>query len=143
MEDSGLAATRVLEPRLKPSLPPAPSKAVGMTPEWRNFADTVDRICALTNNYMRSQEARSWHEAQVRGWSREQAIAPDWRLLAAQGTQILQGTARLRKPPAAAALLRHWRASVALRRDLKLRAAAASSGGDWKVVTASTFGSIA
>jgi hypothetical protein len=114
--------------------PPAPSKAVGMTPEWRDFADTVDRICGLTYNYMRAQEARTWHEAQVRGWTRAQAIAADWGVVAAQGTQILQATARLGKPPAEAALFRRWRANVALRRDLKLRASAASSRGDWKEV---------
>ena len=114
--------------------PPAPSKAEGMTPEWREFADTVDRICGLTYNYMRAQEARTWHEAQVRRWSRAQAIAADWRVVAAQGTQILQATARLGKPPAETALFRRWRANVALRRDLKLRAGVASSRGDWKEV---------
>jgi hypothetical protein len=114
--------------------PPAPSKAVGMTPEWRRFADTVDRICGLTYNYMQAQEARTWREARVRGWSRAQAIAADWRVVAAQGTQILQATARLGKPPAEVALFRSWRANVALRRDLKLRASAAASRGDWRGV---------
>ena len=114
--------------------PPAPSKAVGMTPEWRDFADTVDRICGLTYNYARAQEARTWHEARVRGWSRAQAIAINWRVFAAQGMQILQATARLGKPPAETALFERWRANVALRRDLNLRAAAAASRGDWKEV---------
>src|SRR5436190_19697969 len=31
--------------------PPAPSKAVGMTPAWRSYADTADRICAISLNH--------------------------------------------------------------------------------------------
>lgn len=116
--------------------PPAPSTAVGMTTEWREFADAVDGICALTYNYMQAQEVRAGRQAAAEGWSHSRASATHWEISAAQGTQIVEATAELGEPPAEAALFERWRANVALRRDLKLKAAAAAGRSDWNLLAA-------
>src|SRR3954462_14150382 len=45
--------------------PAAPSLANGMTPEWHKYAAMVDRVCALSWNYMRVAEARAAEQARA------------------------------------------------------------------------------
>jgi hypothetical protein len=109
--------------------PPAESTAVGMTPEWRKFADAVDRICALSYNYTLVREARLRRVADRRGWSDPTWEVARLRLWSTQGTLILRATARLGKPPARPALFRRWRANVATRRAVRNATADAGVGG--------------
>jgi hypothetical protein len=110
--------------------PPVPSKASGMTPEWREFADTVDRICALSFNYALVDEARTEHLARAQGWSSARAESAVVRIWGEQTGRIVKATARLGKPPAEQALYQQWRANVGLRSDLFFSASAAAGRGE-------------
>jgi hypothetical protein len=109
--------------------PPAESTAVGMTPEWRKFADAVDRICALSYNYTLAREARLEQRAKQEGWGDPKWEVERLRLWSTQGTLILQATAKLGPPPAEADLFKRWRANVAMRRAVRNAAADAGEGG--------------
>jgi hypothetical protein len=110
--------------------PPAPSKAKNITPEWRDFADTVDRICALSFNYALADQARTQQVARARGWSGPEAEAAVVRIWAEQTSRIVKATARLGSPPARPALYQRWRANVGHRSDLFYSASAAAQRGD-------------
>ena len=109
--------------------PPAASTAVGMTPEWRKFADAVDRICGLTYNYTLAREARLRQAADRGGWSDARWETSRLRLWSTQGSLILKATARLGQPPAEAALFKRWRSNVALRRAVRNAAADEGEAG--------------
>jgi hypothetical protein len=111
--------------------PAAPSTAVGMTPEWRSFADTVDRICALSFNYAIVDQARTERLANAQGWSNPQAEAAVVRVWAREDLRIHQATARIGNPPAQPALFRRWRANVAHRTGMFFDASRAASRGDF------------
>jgi hypothetical protein len=106
--------------------PPAPSKAIGMTPEWREFADTVDRICALSFNYALVDAAKTEQLARERGWSIPAAESVVVRIWGEQTGRIVKATARLGNPPAEQALYQRWRANVGHRSDLFFSASAAA-----------------
>jgi hypothetical protein len=111
--------------------PPAPSTAVGMTPKWRSFADTVDRICALSFNYAIADQARTQRTATAGGWSDAAAEAAVVRVWAREDLRIHQATARIGRPPERPFLFQHWRANVATRTALFFDAAAVASRGDF------------
>jgi hypothetical protein len=111
--------------------PPAPSTAVGMTPDWRRFADQVDRICGVTYNYMTALDARIDQVAAARGWSDAKREAANIQTSANQGVQILRATAKLGDPPARPDLFERWRANVAKRAAIKARASDAAAEGRW------------
>jgi hypothetical protein len=110
--------------------PPAASKAKGITPEWRDFADTVDRICALSFNYALADQARTVRDAKAGGWSMPRAESAVVRIWAEQTSRIVKATARLGSPPARPALYQRWRNNVGHRSDLFYGASAAAQRGD-------------
>jgi hypothetical protein len=111
--------------------PPEDSTAVGMTPEWREFADQVDRICALSFNYMKRQQARIYAIGTSRGWTRERMESSWVRWYAWQGRTILKTTAKLGQPPERNDLFQDWRANVRQRAGLQAQAAAKAAEGDF------------
>jgi hypothetical protein len=113
--------------------PPAPSTAVGMTPEWREFADEVDRICAGTYNHSRGLEAQVERTAGTRNWSDRQEEAATMAVWADQGVQIVHLTSKLGEPPERADLFAKWRSNVSQRAALKARASEAARDGRWAV----------
>ena len=54
--------------------PPAPSTAEGMTSEWREFADEVDRICATSYNQAMGLEGQIDQVAAIQDWSGEAVV---------------------------------------------------------------------
>ena len=129
-EQSGDSASRTSQ---QPAgfYPPAPSKAVGMTPQWRAFADSVDRICATSYNRSLGIDAHLRQVASLRGWSErrlEQALLGVWN---DQARTILRSTEALGEPPRRADLFARWRANVAKRAVLRRRAAQAVGQGHW------------
>jgi hypothetical protein len=111
--------------------PAAPSTAVGMTPAWRSFADTVDRICALSFNYAMVAQARTERLAELHGWSNpaaEAAVVRDW---AQEDLRIHKATAQIGTPPAQPVLFQAWRANVARRTGMFFQAARVASTGDF------------
>lgn len=111
--------------------PPAPSTAVGMTPEWRASADSVDRICAVSYNQALGIEAQLERVAALRGWSDarlEKARLGVWN---EQAMTILRSTEALGKPPKHADLFASWRTNVARRAGLRHQAAQAAGKGRW------------
>lgn len=111
--------------------PPAPSKAVGMTPQWREFADSVDRICATSYNAALGIEAQVKHVAAVRGWSDRRAEEARLKVWNDQALTILRSIEALGKPPERPDLFGRWRANVARRLALRNDAAQAASEGRW------------
>ena len=111
--------------------PPAPSRAVGMTPEWREFADQVDRICATSYNQALVVEAQMEHTAAQRGWSdsrTEKAALDVWN---DQALTILRSTKALGEPPERPDLLERWQLNVARRAAFRHSAADAVADGRW------------
>lgn len=111
--------------------PPAPSKAVGMTPEWFAFAGAVDRICAVSFNQSLVVVDQVERLAAQRGWSDgrlEHARLGIWN---DQAATILRSTKRLGEPPERPGLFARWRANVAERAALRNRAAEAAGSGRW------------
>src|SRR3954447_22266775 len=111
--------------------PPAPSKAVGMTPEWRSYADTVDRVCGLSFNQAIAQKARFELHAQAVGMTDAAAEAGVVRIWAHEDLRIHKATALLGAPPAQPRLLRSWRANVATRTGLFFDAGDAAARGNF------------
>jgi hypothetical protein len=102
-----------------------------MTPEWRSFADTVDRICALSFNYAMVDQARTERIARARRWSNPAAEAAVVRVWAREDLRIHEATARIGKPPERPVLFGRWRANVADRTGMFFSAAASASRGDF------------
>jgi hypothetical protein len=111
--------------------PPAPSTAVGMTPEWREFADAVDRICATSYNEALVLEARVEQVAAARGWSDRRAQKLRHEAWVRQGLTIVRSTAALGEPPERPDLFTRWRANVARRAALQHQAAQRAGEGRW------------
>jgi hypothetical protein len=109
--------------------PPAPSTAVGITPEWRRFADNVDRICAISFNYALAVDARTQQIARAQGWSDERWEAAVVWVWAQEDARILRATARLGPPPERPELFARWRANVARRAELFREASRAAAAG--------------
>jgi hypothetical protein len=114
--------------------PAAPSYAKGMTPEWHKYAAMVDRICALSWNYMRAVEARAARQAVAARWTQSRAAAASWRFSSDEDARIHQATSVLGQPPAEQPLFASWRANVARRSALFERASQAAEAGKWDVV---------
>jgi hypothetical protein len=110
---------------------PAPSYAIGMTPEWHTFAAMVDRVCALSWNYMRILQAEAGQVAYDRGWTQRRAAATMWKLTSAEDGRILHATAILGQPPQRQAQFARWRANVARRTALFRQASRAAGAGDF------------
>jgi hypothetical protein len=109
--------------------PPAPSTAVGMTPEWRAYAANVDRTCAVSFNYALALQARTNHVARAEGWSQprwEEAVV---RLWSQEDGRIHRATARMGPPPARPVLFARWRRNVARRTALFAQASRVSGQG--------------
>jgi hypothetical protein len=102
-----------------------------MTPEWRGFADTVDRICALSFNYAVAENARTEQRARAYGWSNPKAEAAVVRNWAEEDLRIHKATVQIGKPPARPALFQRWRANVAARTALFFDASAAAGRGQF------------
>lgn len=134
-DESAPADARVVEvtPGAAPAgfYPPAPSKAVGMTPEWREFADAVDRICATSYNEALGIEAQVDHAAKARGWSDGRAEAARLGVWNNQASTILHSTDKLGQPPERPELFSRWRANVGQRAVLREQAAQAAARGRW------------
>jgi hypothetical protein len=111
--------------------PAAPSTAVGMTPVWRRFADTVDRICALSWNYALADEARTERRANSLGWSEPLAEAAVVRVWAREDLRIHKATTQIGKPPERPVLFQRWRNNVGARTGLFFDAASAASRGNF------------
>jgi hypothetical protein len=102
--------------------PPVPSLAEGMTPEWRAFADQVDRICAYNVNRAMAGQAQIEDAMQGRDSNEiEAAIHYNW---AAGQRATFEMVADLGPPPAKPRLLERWRQNVGFRGELFTR------GGD-------------
>jgi hypothetical protein len=114
--------------------PAAPSFAKGMTPEWHKYAAMVDRVCALSWNYMRVAKARALQQAYAERWTQTHAAARTWRLTSDEDARILQATDVLGQPPAEQVLFAKWRANVARRTTLFADAGRASAAGDFGLV---------
>jgi hypothetical protein len=113
------------------SYAPAPSTAQGMTHEWHKYAAMVDRVCALSWNYMRLTQARAAQVAYENHWTERRSAAALWRLTADEDARILQATAILGQPPQEQALFASWRANVATRTKLFRRASRAAAAADF------------
>jgi hypothetical protein len=111
--------------------PPAPSTAVGMTPEWREFAFQVDRICGESYNDAVATEAQVDQIAEVRGWSDGQAEEAGLAVWNHQARTILRSTEALGAPPERPDLFSRWRSNVARRAALRNQAAEAAGQGRW------------
>lgn len=113
--------------------PPVDSKAVGMTPEWREFADSVDRICATTFNAAIQSEARVDRFAALKGWSDERAEEVRLGVWNDQAVAILRLTEALGPPPERADLLSRWRDNVGRRLGFRNQARQAAGQGRWRL----------
>lgn len=102
-----------------------------MTPEWRSYADTVDRICAMSFNYAIAENSRTEQRAEASGWSNPRAEAAVVRNWANEDLRIHEATAQIGKPPARPALFQRWRENVAARTALFFDASAAAGRGDF------------
>jgi hypothetical protein len=111
--------------------PPAPSTAVGMTPEWRAFADQVDRTCALSFNYAVSIESRVRQVAALRGWTHERTSAAVVGVWSDEDLRISAATGQMGRPPKRQELFQRWRANVSHRAVLFHDAAVAASKGEF------------
>ena len=111
--------------------PPAPSTAVGMTPEWREFAFQVDRICGESYNEAVATEAQVAQIGKLRGWNDRQAEEARLAVWNHQARTILRSTAALGAPPERPDLLSRWRSNVARRAALRNQAAEAAGQGRW------------
>jgi hypothetical protein len=109
--------------------PPAPSTAVGMTTEWRSFADSVDRICAVSFNYAMSLEAQTKQVARAGHWSDARAESAVVSLYGDEDARIGLATDKLGPPPEKPGLFARWRANVARRTALFYRASAVAGKG--------------
>jgi hypothetical protein len=114
--------------------PAAPSFAKGMTPEWHRYAAMVDRVCALSWNYMQVVKARAARQAYRERWTQNRAVAAEWRFTSDEDARILQATHALGVPPAEQALFASWQANVETRSDLFERASQAAANGNFKLV---------
>lgn len=114
--------------------PAAPSLAKQMTPEWRKYAAMVDRVCALSWNYMRAVQARAARHAFAAGWTQTRAAAATWQFSSDEDARILEATGLLGEAPAQQSLFASWRANVARRSALFQRASEAAAAGKFDVV---------
>lgn len=111
--------------------PAAPSFAKQMTPEWHTYAAMVDRICALSWNYMRAVQARAARHAFAARWTQTRAAAAMWQFSSDEDARILQATGVLGQAPAQQFLFDSWRANVARRSALFQRASEAAAAGNF------------
>jgi hypothetical protein len=119
--------------------PPAQSRAGPMTPRWRAFADSVDRVCAVDFNSAMAAQEQLEQLADAQGWNdrkAEAAIEHEWGEWQ-ERTHSLTG--QLGPPPAKPRLFAKWRANVGVRARLFHRAADAwlnGSGAEYNRVWA-------
>ncbi|CAN5446941.1 hypothetical protein BH10ACT11_BH10ACT11_13740 [soil metagenome] len=111
--------------------PPAPSTAVGMTPEWRAFADQVDRTCAVSFNYAVSIESAVRKAAREQGWGDPRAEAAIVGAWSDEDLRISAATGQMGRPPQRQDLFQRWRANVSHRAVLFHDAAVAASKGEF------------
>lgn len=123
----GPGSSRPLPPGV---YPPAPSKAEGMTPRWRAFADEVDRTCATNFNYGQLRIDQLWREARVRGVSERKTNVGAWELQAQAQTATYRGIRALGTPPAKPGLFARWRDNVGLRGRLMHRVSESLAAAD-------------
>ncbi len=114
--------------------PAAPSFAKQMTPEWHKYAAMVDRICALSWNYMRAVQARAARHAFAARWTQTRAAAASWQFDSDEDARIHEATSVLGQPPAQQSLFAAWRANVARRSALFQRASQAAAAGNFALV---------
>jgi hypothetical protein len=112
--------------------PPAPSKAGGMTPAWREYAATIDRVCAATYNYALGQLARADRRAELRNWRTARIEAAQNEIWSQQGPRIQLAARRLGAPPRRAGLFQRWLANVMTRSALFSRASHAATQAEWQ-----------
>jgi len=110
--------------------PPALSKATAMTPEWHRFAAMVDRICAVSFNYMIAEEQQTRQIAYEQHWTDSRATAAMLQLSSDEDARILRATVVLGESPEEQDLFARWRANVAERTDLYRQAGRAALGGN-------------
>ena len=111
--------------------PPAPSRAVGMTLQWRRFADTIDRVCAASFNYAMSLDSRAQQIARYRGWTDERAESVIVQIWSEEDRRIDLAATKLGRPPERPRLFARWHANVARRASLFHQASEAAGAGDW------------
>lgn len=113
------------------SYAPAPSTAGPMSRDWREFADTVDQICAVNFNRAMYNEAVIEQVGEQKGWSEDHEEAVAYRMWSASQADTYRMTGRLGTPPRRAALFQRWRENVAFRgRLMKVQARAWDAGDD-------------
>jgi hypothetical protein len=131
-DESGGSASSLDSSQVAPgAYPPAPSTAKGMTPEWRRFADTVDRTCAESWNYLLGVQSQIRRVAELRGWTHTRRSAAIWGATADEDDRILLTTAKMGAPPRRENLFARWRSNVAQRTSLFRQASRAASVGDF------------
>ena len=86
-----------------PHYAPADSLAGPMTPDWRDFADDVDHICARNNNAM------------IADLSAATTSSEGWHIQHLHQTDTYREIAALGEPPARPELFHRWLANVGLR----------------------------
>jgi uncharacterized RDD family membrane protein YckC len=115
------------------SYPPVEPLAREMTPEWRQFADRVDRACATNFNAGQVELARMEAETSARGVSEIQREAAYRFIQAAHQQRTHDDIAALGPPPAKPRLFRRWLANVGRRAELMHKAGQAWLDGDRRV----------
>jgi hypothetical protein len=101
---------------------PAESLAGPMTPEWRDFAEDVDRTCARDFNRGQADLADLDQRYEEEGWSPE-GEADYWQAQAKSQHATHDDIAALGDPPARKPLFENWLANVSERADLMDQAA--------------------
>jgi uncharacterized RDD family membrane protein YckC len=109
---------------------PAEPLAGEMTPEWREFADRVDRACATNFNAGQAELAELDERVAEDGLSESEAEAA-YRFIQAQHQQATYDEiVALGEPPAKPQLFGRWLANVGRRAELMRRVGEAWATGD-------------
>jgi hypothetical protein len=113
---------------------PAPSLAGEMTPEWRDFAEQVDRACASNFNAGQSELANLDEEIQERGLTEDEGEA-EYRFIQAKHQQdTYDEIAGFGEPPARPELFHQWLENVGTRAHLMRAIGQAWLAGDERLI---------
>jgi hypothetical protein len=97
---------------------PAESLAGPMTPEWRDFADEVDHVCARNLNATQSDVDGVRDQSDDEGWSGATTSSAEWHVQAVHQAETQREVLALGRPPAQPELFQEWATSVGRRAQL-------------------------
>jgi uncharacterized RDD family membrane protein YckC len=120
----------VSELRYSGLYPPAPSLAGDMSPEWREFAEQVDRACASNFNAGQAELSELNEQADEQGMSEDEAEAAYRFIQAEHQLDTYDEIAALGQPPAKPELFGKWLANVGRRAELMGKVGEAWAAGD-------------